>query len=106
MTEGSIISIGVKWLMAPDCSQVSEKKSFSLGSSSVIPPSSVIGTAGGPVKVNGDGAPLWWEPWEVCRGQAEGRAQPWHPFPGAKPAEGIWQDPGRNHMAEGRDWNV
>lgn len=32
MTEGSIISIGVKWLMAPDCSQVSEKKSFSLGS--------------------------------------------------------------------------
>lgn len=32
MTEGSIISIGVKWLMASGCSQVSEKKSFSLGS--------------------------------------------------------------------------
>lgn len=55
MTEGSIISIGVKWLMAPDCSQVSEKKSFSLGSSCVIP-STVIGTAGEPSKVNGDGA--------------------------------------------------
>jgi len=32
MTEGSVISIGVRWLMAPDYSQVSEKKSFSLGS--------------------------------------------------------------------------
>lgn len=64
MTEGSIISIGVRWLMAADCSQVSEKKSFSLGSSFVIPPSAVSGTAGVPIKVNGDEA-------QSCRGAME-----------------------------------
>lgn len=107
MTEGSIISIGVRWLMAADCSQVSEKKSFSLGSSFVIPPSAVSGTAGVPIKVNEDEAPFVPGSHGVCaeereREELSAGIPPLVP----NPLRRVWQDPGRNHMAEGRDWNI
>lgn len=104
MTEGSIISVGVRWLMAPDCSQVSERRSFSLGSSFVIAPSTALGTAGVPSRLMETSPPLCHG---MCAGDRErGELSAGIPSLVPNPPRGVWQEPGRNHMAEGRDWNI
>uniref|UniRef100_A0A8C9MIM9 Uncharacterized protein n=1 Tax=Serinus canaria TaxID=9135 RepID=A0A8C9MIM9_SERCA len=90
---GSIISIGVKWLMAPDCSQVSEKKSFSLGSRLCNPPRVLLlALQESPSRLMEMGPPRC--PRDVCRAGDRQELSAGIPSLVPNPPRGLWQDRG------------